>query len=110
VPGAANERILLVRTPPGACFLEGIRFGPVRAGFKPVTTAFAAHAGAINYAGDWQIVLDPRVVVTIGVGYSDNSGIQGQVVQNPETTAEIQRDFPKLSSKLRIVYTGPTFP
>ena len=108
LPSTRNDQTVIVKTPPGACYLAGVKIPPsLSTSFKPVTTAFEARPDAINYAGDWQIEINPQVTVTIGAGYSDRSGIQGQVRQDQATIAEIQRTFPRLSSKLPVVYTGP---
>ena len=108
LPSTMNDRTVIVKTRPGACYLAGVKIPPsLSASFRPVTTAFEARAGAINYAGDWQIAINAQVIVTIGAGYSDRSGIQGRVLQDQETITEIRKNFPRLSSKLPLVYTGP---
>jgi len=108
LPNTRNDQTLIVKTPPGACYLAGVKIPPsLSTSFRPVTTAFEARPGAVNYAGDWQIEINPQVNVTIGVGYADRSVVQGQVRQDQGTVADILKAFPRLTSKLPVVYTGP---
>ena len=108
LPHTRNDQTTIVKSAPGACYLDGLRSGPVSATFKPVTTAFEAHPRQLNYAGDWEVRLQPKVTVYVGAGTADQSAIQGRVAVSDATVADLKKNFPRLSSKMTVAYTGPT--
>jgi len=107
LPHTRNDETTIVKSAPGACYLDSLRAGPINANFKPVTTAFEARTRQLNYAGDWEVRLQPKVTVYVGAGTSDLSSIEGRVAVSDTTIADLRKNFPRLSSKMAVAYTGP---